>query len=116
MQTALRLDPNRSDSYLNLALLQVHGQQWDAAEANFNKAVELNPKSMNALVSLGNFYQTRGRIPESEQMFRRAIQAAADDPGPRLPLAALYMADNKPAPAASLLPPSTNDFHNDFVG
>ena len=66
MQKALQLDPNRSDSYLNLAMLQMHGEQWDAAEASFKKAVELSPKSTNALVSLGNFYQTRGRFPEAE--------------------------------------------------
>ncbi len=66
MQKALQLDPNRSDSYLNLAMLQMHGQQWDAAEANFKKAVELSPKSTIALISLGNFYQIRGRFPEAE--------------------------------------------------
>ena len=41
MQTALQLDPKRSDSYLSLALLNARGQQWDAAEANFKTAVEL---------------------------------------------------------------------------
>ena len=116
MQKALQLDPRRSESYLNLALLQLHGQQWDAAEGNFKKAVELNPKSTNALVSLGNFYQTRGRFPEAEQVFRRAIDAAADDPNPRLSLAALYMAENKPGPAEEFLRQSKKDFPNNSVG
>ena len=32
---ALQLDPSRSDSYLNLAMLQMRGQDWDAAEDKF---------------------------------------------------------------------------------
>ena len=38
MQKALQLDPSRSDSYLNLAMLQMRGQQWDAAEARFQES------------------------------------------------------------------------------
>src|ERR1039457_3941947 len=81
MQKALQLDPKRSESYLNLAMLEMRGEQWDAAESSFKKAVDLNPKPTE-LISLGNFYQTRGRFPEAEQLFRRAISAAADDPNP----------------------------------
>ena len=116
MQKALQLDPKRSDSYLNLALLQVHGEQWDAAEGNFKKAVELSPKSTNALIYLGNFYQARGRFPEAEQLFKRAIDTAADDPSPTLSLATLYMAENKPAQAEELLRQSKKNFPNNSVG
>ena len=116
MQTALKLDPNRSDSYLNMALLQLRGQQWDAAEGNLKKAVELNPKSTNALVLQGNFYQTRGRFPEAEQSFRQAIASATDDPNPRLSLAGLYMAENKPGQAEEFLRQSKKDFPNNSEG
>jgi Tfp pilus assembly protein PilF len=87
MQKAIQLDPNRSDSYLNMALLQAQGQQWDAAESNYKKAIALNPKSTNALVALGNFYQLRGRFPEAERQFRQAIESAPTDPEPRGSLA-----------------------------
>src|SRR5260370_13102420 len=97
MRKALQLDAGRSDTYLSLALLQMHGQQWDAAEVSFKKAVELSPKSTNALISLGNFYQTRGRFPEAEQLFRRAIGAAGDDPRPRLSLAGRSTPTKNPA-------------------
>jgi tetratricopeptide (TPR) repeat protein len=115
MQKALQLDPKRPESYLNLAMLDMRGEQWDAAEANFKRAVELNPKATE-LISLGNFYQTRGRFPEAEQLFRRAISAAADDPNPRLSLASLYMAENKPGQAEELLRQSKKDFPNNSVG
>ena len=116
MQKALDLDPNRSESHLSMAILQMHGEQWDAAEASFKKAAELSPKSTNALVALGNFYQARGRYPEAEQSFRQAISAAADDPTPRLSLASLYMAENKPGQAEDFLRQSKKDFPNDSVG
>jgi Tfp pilus assembly protein PilF len=77
----------------------VRGQQWDAAEENLKKAVDLSPKSTNALVTMGNFYQTRGRFPEAEQWFKKGYQSAPDDPNPRLSLAGLYLAENKPGEA-----------------
>src|SRR5260370_16941446 len=92
------------------------GQQWDAAEVSFKKAVEMSHKSTNALISRGNFYQTRGRFPEAEQLFRRAIGAAGDDPSPRLSLASLYMAENKPGQAEEFLRQSKKDFPNNSVG
>jgi tetratricopeptide (TPR) repeat protein len=58
MQKAISLDTNRSEAFLNLALLQIEAQQFDAAEASLKKAAVLDPKSMNAQLALGGFYQT----------------------------------------------------------
>ena len=44
MQKAIAADPNRSESYLNLALLQLRSNQPDQAEASFKKAADLDPK------------------------------------------------------------------------
>ena len=49
-------------------------------------------------------------------MFRRAIETAPDDPSPRLSLAGLYMAENKPGQAEDLLRQSKKDFPNNSVG
>jgi len=116
MQKALQLDPNRSDAYLNLAMLQMGGQQWDGAEASFKKAVDLSPKSTNALLSLGNFYQTRGRFPEAEQWFRRAIATAADDPSPGSLLPACTWPRTSSGQAEEFLRQSKKDFPNNSVG
>jgi tetratricopeptide (TPR) repeat protein len=116
MQTALKLDPKRSDSHLALAFLQMHAQQWDEAEKSFKSAVELGPKSTNALVSMGNFYQTRGRFPEAEQWFKRAIETTPSDPNPRLSVAGLYLAENKPGQAEDFLRQAKKDFPDNSVG
>jgi tetratricopeptide (TPR) repeat protein len=116
LQKALQLDPSRSDTYLELAFVQMRGEQFDAAEASFKKAAELSQKSTNALLSMGNFYQSRGRYPEAEQWFKRAMQVASDDPNPRLALATLYIIENKPGQAEEFLRQSKKDFPNDPVG
>ena len=87
IQKAIALAPDRADSYTNLALLQMRINQPDAAEANFKKAVELNPKAMSAQLALGSYYQSRSRFAEAEQQFRRAIDADPKDADPRAALA-----------------------------
>ena len=72
-QKALQLDPSRSDSYLSLAFLQMHGQQWDAAEVNFKKAVELSPKSTNASGL------SRELLPDSRAISRGGAGVPAGD-------------------------------------
>ncbi len=49
-------------------------------------------------------------------MFRRAIATAADDPNPRLSLASLYIAENKPSQAEEFLRQSKKDFPNNSMG
>ena len=113
---AVQLDPNRYEFYLSLGILDVQGQQWADAEANFKKAVDLAPKAAEPLITLGNFYQSRGRYPEAEQTFRRAIQIAPNDPGPRLSLAGLLLAQNKLGQAEDYLRQSKKDFPGNSLG
>ena len=55
MQKGIAADPNRSESYLNLALLQLRTNLPDQAEINFKKAADTGPKAMNAQLALGGF-------------------------------------------------------------
>lgn len=95
MQQAISLDPNRSESYLALGLLQLRSNLPDQAEASFKKAIAVDPKALNAQFALGNFYQTHGRLPEAEQQFRHAIETDPKNPGPRAALARLLMQEGK---------------------
>jgi tetratricopeptide (TPR) repeat protein len=95
MQQALAINPNRSESYLFYALLQLRANLPDQAEASFEKAVEVDPKSMNALLALASFYQARNRLPEAEQQFRHAITVDPKDPGPRAALVRLLLQEGK---------------------
>ena len=53
MQKAIRLDPNRSSFYMNLAMLQVNAKQTSAAEESYNEAISQDPKSPTALSERG---------------------------------------------------------------
>jgi tetratricopeptide (TPR) repeat protein len=103
MQKAIAADPTRSESYLNLALLQLRSNLPDQAEANFKKAADLDSKAMNAQLALGGFYQSRNRMPEAEQQFKHAIELAPKDPAPREALVRLYMVEGKKADAEAFL-------------
>src|SRR5208282_1269755 len=87
--------PNRADSYLNLALLQLHAKLPDQAEISFKKAAELGPKEMNVQVALGGFYQSRNRLLEAEQQFKHAIDVDPKDPNPRLAYVGLLVAEGR---------------------
>jgi tetratricopeptide (TPR) repeat protein len=109
MQKAIAADPQRSESYLDLALLQIRSNLMDQAEINFKKAAELDPHAVNAQLALGGFYQSRNRLPEAEQQFKHSIELAPKDPAPREALVRLYMAQGKKADAEALLKQAKSD-------
>src|SRR5579864_2340561 len=57
-QQAITVDPSRSESYLLLAILQIRSNLPDKAEVSLKKATETDPKSINAQLALGGFYQS----------------------------------------------------------
>ncbi|PYX92767.1 MAG: hypothetical protein DMG71_17105, partial [Acidobacteria bacterium] len=116
MQKAVELDTSRSESYLDLALLQFRANQPDLAEANFKQAVARDPKSINNQMALGSFYQARGRFPEAEKQFHLAMALDANEPTPRTAMARLYLAEGKKAEAEDFLRQVKRDFPDNSVG
>lgn len=115
MQQGIAADPNRSESYLNLALLQIRANLPNA-ETNFKKAAELDPKAMNAQLALGGFYQSQNRLAEAEQQFHHAITVDPSDPAPRQALVRLLMAEGKKDEIESFLRQTKSDLSNNSVG
>lgn len=60
-----------------LAQISIHRKDYDAAERQLRKAVELAPRRVNRLVDLAKFLAARGRLRESDAVFD---QAAGIDP------------------------------------
>jgi tetratricopeptide (TPR) repeat protein len=116
MQQAISINPNRSESYLLLGLLQLRANLPDQAEANFKKATEVDPKAMNAELALGGFYQSRNRLPEAEQQYRHAIDVDAKNPAPRAALVRLLMQEGKKADTESFLRQTKKDLSNNPEG
>jgi tetratricopeptide (TPR) repeat protein len=115
-QQTINLDPTRSESYLLMALLQLRSNMTDQAEANFKKAVESNPKAMNAQLALGGFYQSHSRLMEAEQQFRHAIEIEPKDSAPRAALVRLLMQEGKRDDAEALLKQTKRDLADSSEG
>lgn len=95
LDTAIALDPKRSESYLSLArYFDQRGKEsgadgkryFDEAETVFRKAIDNDPKSVISRLALSDFYYSNNRKPEAEQELRKAFDI---DPNDKLLLAAL---------------------------
>jgi cellulose synthase operon protein C len=115
-QQAISLNPNRSESYLLLALLQLRANQSDQAEASFKKAIAVDPKSLNAVLALGGFYQSHNRLPEAEQQFKQAIQIDPSNGVPRAALVRLLMQQGKRDEIVAFLQETKRELPNNHQG
>ena len=116
MQQAIAVEPNRSESYLLLALFQLRSNLPDQAEANFKKATQADPKAMNAQLALGGFFQSRNRLPEAEGQFKHAISVDPKDPAPRAALVRLLMQEGKKDETESFLRQTKKDLADNPQG
>jgi tetratricopeptide (TPR) repeat protein len=116
IQQAINLKPDRSESYLLLALLQLRANLPDQAEASFKKAVSADPKSISAVLALGGFYQSRNRLPEAEQQFHSAIALDPSNPGPRAAMVRLLMMEGKRAETEAFLEQTKKDIPDKSEG
>ncbi len=109
MQEAVAADSRRSESYLLLALLQLRSDMPNQAEDNFNKAIQVDPKAMNAQLALGAYYQSRNRLPEAEVQFKHAVGVDPKNPEPRAALVRLLMQEGKKDEAETFLRQTKKD-------
>ncbi len=72
---ALALDPESSDAHSTLANLAFQfDHDWPRAEAEFEKAIALNPSNLSALREYGLMLLSVERFDEAKEVTRRAIR------------------------------------------
>jgi tetratricopeptide (TPR) repeat protein len=101
-RAAVNMAPNRSDPYVNIALIEMKSAATDA-EAQLNKAVSLDPNSITPAMALASLYWTQQRWADAEKQFQVAIALAPKNPAPRAALANLYISQGQEARAESVL-------------
>jgi tetratricopeptide (TPR) repeat protein len=116
MSQAIQLDPNRSESYLLMALLELRSNQPDKAETDFKKATDVDPKAMNAQLALGGFYQSHNRLPDAERQFKHAIDVDPKNPAPRAALVRLLLQEGKKDQTESFLRQTKKDLSDNPEG
>jgi TolB-like protein/DNA-binding winged helix-turn-helix (wHTH) protein/Tfp pilus assembly protein PilF len=72
---ALEIDDSLGEAHLALAdVIKLHDWDWQAAEKEYQRALELNPNSDTAHVSYGAYLQAMGRIEEGFVHARKAME------------------------------------------
>jgi TolB-like protein/DNA-binding winged helix-turn-helix (wHTH) protein/Flp pilus assembly protein TadD len=85
--TALEIDPNSSEAHTAMALIvQNDGWDWQMAEKEFRRAIELNPNDATAHHWYAEHLMWRGRFDEALEQSERAHQLD--------PLSLIITADN----------------------
>lgn len=75
LNRALQLNPNLSDAYSALALIQFLSERdWLAAEKSLRRAIELNPNNADAYLRYGYFLTAEGKFDEALAKLEKARQ------------------------------------------
>jgi len=89
---ALQLDSTLGEPHAALAQVKfVNDWDWAGAEAEFKRAIELNPNDTNALHMYSHYLLSMGRIQESFDVSRRALEHDPVSPTMQLHLGFHYL-------------------------
>ena len=80
LELAKRLLPNEARIYVNLGAIDRRTARWTEAEANFNRAVELDPRNFVVLTEAGSTLAGMRRFEEAKQLYERALTILPNDP------------------------------------
>ncbi len=92
---AIRLFPNIDSIHLKLGNLYYSKEDYDGAEAEYIKAVSLNPSTEN-LYSLGQLYLSTDRYSKAEEIFLRILRTEPNNYGALYSLGQVYARQGKP--------------------
>jgi tetratricopeptide (TPR) repeat protein len=99
-EAAAKLDPKLAGAWLGLAeVARVEGKA-SKAEEYLAKALEVAPDNAEVQRAWGRLLFAKGRLPDAEAAFKRAIQLAPNDPISYLDLGELYAQGTRDAAAA----------------
>ena len=79
LQPLVDLFPGFADVYYQKAVLEVAGNDLEAAEASFRKTLELSPRHLAALNDLAVLLMRTGRQDEARQMLELVLALRPDD-------------------------------------
>jgi tetratricopeptide (TPR) repeat protein len=71
---------NEAEGHFAEAQLADHRRQYDTAEEQLRRAMELAPHQVGRVLDLARYLAKRGRIPESEAAFDKALKLAPNSP------------------------------------
>ena len=90
LKQAVNFAPDHAEAWHLLGACQERNPKWrrDAAES-FQRALSLDPNSVEVLISLGDLYRTEGLISRAQSCYEDVLKIAADHPEAKSRLAAI---------------------------
>jgi len=80
VERALALDNNSPEAHTSLAYIKLtYDWDWDGAEAEFRRAIELDPKYVNAHHWYSHELMAQGRVQESHRQSEEALDLAPEN-------------------------------------
>jgi len=98
---AADLTPADPEPHLSAGLLNERQKDFPATEAEYKKALALDPHSTDAAIGLTNIYMKSNRLADAEPLLRRLATERADDAGIHLQLGRVLAAESKKDDAIS---------------
>jgi TolB-like protein/Flp pilus assembly protein TadD len=80
LEQAKRLLPNEARVYVVMGAIDRRTARWAEAEANFNRAVELDPRNFFVLLEAGSTFAGTRRFDEAKRLYERALEILPNDP------------------------------------
>jgi tetratricopeptide (TPR) repeat protein len=72
--------PNEARIYVNVGAVDRRTARWSEAEANFKRAVELDPRNFVVLMEAGSLFQATRRYPEAKLLYEQCLGILPNDP------------------------------------
>lgn len=89
------------DIYFDAGLIALRADRYKEAGRCLNRAVELNPNSVQARLKLAEYYKKRGQYPEAKQQMRKVLSRDPMNLEARQLLAMLYQQEGEIGKATS---------------
>jgi len=72
--------PNEARIYVNVGAVDRRTARWDEAEANFKRAVELDPRNFVVMMEAGSLFQATRRYAEGKILYQQCLGILPNDP------------------------------------
>jgi superkiller protein 3 len=102
MRKALQIDPADNATRIDLGNLYLQMDQAPKGRIEFQEALKVDPKSVQALNGLATIQFKAGNFTESEKHLQKALSISPKDPQTRLNLALVFSAQDKKAEAIAI--------------
>lgn len=103
LKKAIASDPNKMETYIDLARTYFAATDHGAAEEALSQGLKVAPRSIQLLTALGDFRVTTGKPDQAELIFKQVLDIESANESAHLRLSELYLRNNRQADAEGIL-------------